>query len=128
MYAGYEVPIFYDPMLAKLIVWGEDRKACIARLKRALAEFSVTGIKTNTVLHKNIIDHPKFLDGSYTTQFVDKELTTSDQKTFFKYVNDEVFLVAAALTAFSEAKEKKVENTSSMGRWRQVIRQEVLKR
>jgi len=128
MYAGYEVPIYYDPMLAKLIVWGEDRKACIARLKRALAEFSVTGIKTNTVLHKNIIDHPKFLDGSYTTQFVDKELTTSDQKTFFKYVNDEVFLVAAALTAFREAKGKKVENTSSMGRWRQVIRQEVLKR
>jgi len=128
MYAGYEVPIHYDPMLAKLIVWGEDRKACIARLKRALAEFSVTGIKTNTVLHKNIIDHPKFLDGSYTTQFVDKELITSDQKTFFNYVNDEVFLVAAALTAYREAKGKKVENTSSMGRWRQVIRQEVLKR
>lgn len=128
MYAGYEVPIYYDPMLAKLIVWGEDRKSCIERLKRALAEFSVTGIKTNTVLHKNIIDHPKFLDGSYTTQFVDKELITSDQKTFFKYVNDEVFLVAAALTAFEENKNKKIENTSSMGRWRQTIRQEVLKR
>ncbi len=128
MYAGYEVPIYYDPMLAKLIVWGEDRSSCIARLKRALAEFAVTGIKTNTVLHKNIIDHPKFLDGSYTTQFIDKELITTDKKTFFKYVNDEVFLISAALTAYQENKEKKVENTSSMGRWRQTIRQEVLKR
>ncbi|MGH1467476.1 MAG: acetyl-CoA carboxylase biotin carboxylase subunit [Bdellovibrionales bacterium] len=128
MYAGYEVPIHYDPMLAKLIVWGEDRKSCIARLKRALAEFSVTGIKTNTVLHKNIIDHPKFLDGSYTTQFVDKELITTDKKTFFKYVNDEVFLIGAALSAYQENKNKNVENTSSMGRWRQTIRQEVLKR
>jgi acetyl-CoA carboxylase biotin carboxylase subunit len=128
MYAGYEVPIHYDPMLAKLIVWGEDRESCIARLKRALAEFAVTGIKTNVVLHKNIIDHPKFLDGSYTTQFVDKELVTTDKKTFFKYVNDEVFLIAASLTAYQENKNKSVENTSSMGRWRQVIRQEVLKR
>lgn len=128
MYAGYDVPIHYDPMLAKLIVWGEDRKSCIERVKRALAEFSVSGIKTNTVLHKNIIDHPKFLDGSYTTQFIDNELISTDKKTFFKYVNDEVFLIAAALSAFQENKNKKVENTSSMGRWRQVNRQEVLKR
>ncbi len=128
MYAGYEVPIYYDPMLAKLIVWGEDRNSCIARLKRALVEFAVTGIKTNTVLHKNIIDHPKFLNGSYTTQFIDKELITTDKKTFFKYVNDEIFLISAALTAYQENKEKKVENTSSMGRWRQIIRQEILKR
>ncbi len=128
MYAGYEVPIHYDPMLAKLIVWGEDRKSCVERVKRALAEFSVSGIKTNTVLHKNIIDHPKFLDGSYTTQFVDNELISTSKKTFFKYVNDEVFLIAAALTAFQENKDKNVENTSSMGRWRQVNRQEVLKR
>lgn len=128
MYEGYEVSIYYDPMLAKLIVWGENRKACIERLKRALAEFSVTGIKTNTVLHKNIIDHPKFLDGSYTTQFVDNELITSDRKTFFKYVNDEIFLISAAITAYEENKNKQVENSSTMGRWRQVIRQEVLKR
>ncbi len=128
MYQGYEVPIHYDPMIAKLIVWGKDREACIERLKRALSEFSVTGIKSNTILHKNIVDHPKFLDGSYTTQFVDKELVTSDQKTFFKYVNDEVFLIAAAISAYEENKKKQVGNISSMGKWRQVIRQEVLKR
>lgn len=128
MYAGYEVPIYYDPMLAKLIVWGPDRNTCVQRLKRALAEFSVTGIKTNTVLHKNIIDHPTFLDGSYTTQFVDKELTPSDQKTFFKYVDDEVFLISAALTAYQESKNRTIENLSTMSRWRQVTRQEVLKR
>jgi acetyl-CoA carboxylase biotin carboxylase subunit len=128
MYAGYEVPIYYDPMLAKLIVWGKDRDSCIQRLKRALAEFSVTGIKTNTVLHKNIIDHPTFLDGSYTTQFVDKELTPSDQKTFFKYVDDEVFLITAAIRAYQDHKKRQVENFSSMSKWRQVTRQEVLKR
>ena len=128
MYAGYEVPIYYDPMLAKLIVWGEDRECCIARLKRALAEFSVTGIKTNTILHKNIIDHPSFLDGSYTTQFVDKELTPSIQKTFFKYVDDEVFLITAAIKSYQDHKQRQVENLSSMSKWRQVTRQEILKR
>ncbi len=128
MYAGYEVTIYYDPMLAKLIVWGKDRTSCIERLKRALAEFSVTGIKTNTVLHKNIIDHPTFLDGSYTTQFVDKQLTPSNQKSFFTYVDDEVFLITAAIKAYQAHKSRQIDNLSTMSKWRQVTRQEVLKR
>ncbi len=106
IYAGYDVPIYYDPMLAKLIVWGPDRDSCIRRLKRSLAEFSLSGIKTNVVLHKNILEHEKFLDASYTTQFIDKELQTDVDKTFFKYVKDDVFLIAAAITAFQESQNR----------------------
>ncbi|MCB0414402.1 MAG: acetyl-CoA carboxylase biotin carboxylase subunit, partial [Bdellovibrionales bacterium] len=53
-YSGYEIPIHYDPMIAKLCVWGNDRQECIKRLNRALMEFMMTGVKTNIVLHRNI--------------------------------------------------------------------------
>ena len=65
-YPGYEVPIYYDPMISKLIAFGPTRDSAIRRLDRALTEFTLTGIKTNISLHKSILQHPKFLDGSRT--------------------------------------------------------------
>lgn len=118
IYSGADVSIYYDPMIAKLIVWGPTRDQCIERLKRALAEFAVAGIKTNVILHKNILDHPTFLDGSYTTQFVDKELIPSASKTFFKFVDDEVFLIAAAITAYKESKGRRVIDLKQGKKWR----------
>lgn len=118
IYSGAEITIYYDPMIAKLIVWGPTREQCIERLKRALAEFAVAGIKTNVILHKNILDHEKFLDGSYTTQFVDKELIPSASKTFFKFVDDEIFLIAAAITAYKESKGRRVIELKQGKKWR----------
>ena len=62
LYAGYEVPPFYDSLLAKLIVWGETREIALARSRRALAEFQVGGIKTNLPFHRGIIDNAAFLE------------------------------------------------------------------
>ncbi len=124
IYAGYEVSIYYDPMLAKLIVWGANRKECLNRLRRALSEFALTGIKTNVILHKNILDHPKFIDGSYDTQFVDKELITTDKKSFFKYVPDEVFLVSAAIASYQEQKSKSFEQKNGSPKWKAKARLE----
>ena len=56
-YQGYEIPIFYDPMIAKVIAWGHTREECISRLHRALGEYMITGIKTNINLHRNILKH-----------------------------------------------------------------------
>ncbi len=62
LYAGYEVPPFYDSLLAKLIVWGETRPMALARARRALAEFKVGGMKTNLPFHRGIIDNAAFLE------------------------------------------------------------------
>lgn len=123
IYSGCHVPIYYDSMIAKLIVWGPGRTDCISRLKRALAEFAVAGIKTNMILLKNILDHPKFLNGEYTTQFVDKELKTSNDKTFFKYVDDKIFLFAAAINAYKENQGRRVLDFKQGKKWKTSARQ-----
>ncbi len=72
VYPGYAIPPFYDSLLAKLVVWGETRKDAIARMKRALAEFIVEGVATTIPFHQQIIQHPEFHQGSYTTDFIRK--------------------------------------------------------
>ena len=72
LYPGYEVPPYYDSLLAKLIVWGETREIALARSRRALAEFQVTGIKTNLPFHRGIIDNAAFLDGAVSTNLLDR--------------------------------------------------------
>lgn len=70
VYEGYEVPIHYDPMLAKLIIWGEDRPQAIARSRRALAEFTLHGLVHNLPFHIWALAQPEFIDGSYTTSLI----------------------------------------------------------
>jgi acetyl-CoA carboxylase biotin carboxylase subunit len=73
VYEGFDIPIHYDPMLAKLIVWGEDREQAIARSKRVLGEFTLHGPGHNVPFHVWTLNQPAFLDGSYTTHFVEDE-------------------------------------------------------
>lgn len=120
-YPGYEVPIYYDPMIAKLITWGETRDEAIDRMQRALSEFVLTGIKTNIVLHKTILDHPKFRDGSYTTQFIEKNFEVIEPQ-LFKEVEDPVFLIAAAITAYNDRKSKDVRQLNLTSNWKRVGR------
>jgi len=70
VYSGYEIPPFYDSMIAKLIVWGRDRSEAISRLNRALFEYQIKGVKTNILLHKVILREPEFLQGNLTTHFI----------------------------------------------------------
>jgi acetyl-CoA carboxylase, biotin carboxylase subunit len=72
VYTGYEVPPFYDSLLAKLIVWGETRHAALARSRRALAEFRVEGIKTNLPFHRGIVDNAAFLGAEVSTNLLDR--------------------------------------------------------
>ncbi|MCL4558417.1 MAG: acetyl-CoA carboxylase biotin carboxylase subunit [Deltaproteobacteria bacterium] len=71
-YPGYEVPPYYDSLVAKLIVWAEDRDRSIRRMQRALDEFVIEGIKTNIPLHRKILASKDFLLGNITTRFIDK--------------------------------------------------------
>lgn len=126
-YPGYEVPIYYDPMIAKLITWGKNREDCIRRLQRALAEYMCTGIKTNIVLHKNILVHPTFLDGSYTTQFIDQQVAGKKQRELFMFVDEHVFLISAAITAFNDSKNKDVSEHNVASQWRRFGRQKQMR-
>jgi len=74
VYQGARVTVFYDPMVAKLVVWGRDRREAIERLRRALQEFVVKGIKTSIPFHQRVVEHPVFLAGRYDTGFIDQHL------------------------------------------------------
>lgn len=126
-YPGYEIPIYYDPMIAKLIVWGHTREECIHRLKRALAETMLTGVKSNLVLHKNILEHPVFLDGSYTTQFIEQEIKGKKQRQLFMFVDEHVFLISAAISAYKDSKLRDVSNFNLASRWKDVGRKTSLR-
>lgn len=117
-YPGYEVPIYYDPMIAKLIVWGATREECIQRLQRALAEYMLTGIKSNIVLHKNILVHPAFLEGDYTTQFIDQQIAGKKHRELFMFVDDEIFLISAAIEAYNNAKSRDVGDYNLASKWK----------
>lgn len=67
---GMEVPVYYDPMIAKLSVWGNDRNEAIQRMKRAIKEYKISGIKHTLHFGNFVFDHPSFQDGSYNTNFV----------------------------------------------------------
>jgi acetyl-CoA carboxylase biotin carboxylase subunit len=74
LYAGYKVPPYYDSMIAKLIVYGRTREGCIMRLKRALEEFVVEGMKTTVPLQQRIIREEAFLTGDYTIKWLESWL------------------------------------------------------
>jgi acetyl-CoA carboxylase biotin carboxylase subunit len=71
LYTGYRVPPYYDSLIAKLIVYGSTRERCIMRLRRALEEFLVEGMKTTIPLHQQIVRDDEFLRGDYTIQWLE---------------------------------------------------------
>ena len=73
-YSGITIPPYYDSMIAKLIVFGDSREACLARLERALGEFVVEGIKTTIPFYLNIIKEKEFLDGTYDIHWVEEHM------------------------------------------------------
>jgi pyruvate carboxylase subunit A len=75
VYGGYTIPPFYDSMIAKLVVWGRDRAEAIARMKRALYEYVLTGTTHNVAFHKAVLANPRFVAGKLDTHFIETETT-----------------------------------------------------
>jgi acetyl-CoA carboxylase biotin carboxylase subunit len=73
IYGGWTVPVFYDPIIAKVIVWGRNRQEAILRMDRALQEFTIKGIKTTIPFHRWLVNNPRFIQGDFDTTFVDQE-------------------------------------------------------
>jgi acetyl/propionyl-CoA carboxylase alpha subunit len=100
VYRGYTVPIYYDSLLAKLVVWGEDRERARRRLLRSLDEFVLEGVKQNIGFHRWLAAHPDFAAGKLSTRFLEEhfrpELMAPSRETA------EVAVLAAALHARDE--------------------------
>ncbi len=74
VYTGYDIPPFYDSLIGKLIVWGDDRNAALKRMERALNECAVTGIPTTIDFHLQLLNREEFLRGDVHTKFVEQEM------------------------------------------------------
>ncbi|MEM3616855.1 MAG: acetyl-CoA carboxylase biotin carboxylase subunit [Candidatus Bathyarchaeia archaeon] len=103
LYAGYTVSVFYDPLVAKLAVWGSSRLEAIRRMRNALDEFVIEGIKTTIPLHKRIMDDDDFLRGDIHINFVDERIEKLLPK---KALTEEEIAALAAVLANQTGKAK----------------------
>jgi acetyl-CoA carboxylase biotin carboxylase subunit len=72
IYEGFDVSLYYDPLISKLSVWGETRGEAILRMRRALDEYRIIGVKTNIPFHQQIVNHTEFIYGQFDTTFVEQ--------------------------------------------------------
>ncbi|HEU0029001.1 MAG TPA: acetyl-CoA carboxylase biotin carboxylase subunit [Kofleriaceae bacterium] len=96
-YEGAEIPVHYDPMISKLVVWGDDRGKAIGRMRRALDEYQVRGIETNLPFHRRCLRHAAFIEGDYDTGFIGRNAAELAPRA------DDAELDAAVIAAALEA-------------------------
>jgi acetyl-CoA carboxylase biotin carboxylase subunit len=128
VYEGWRVPIEYDPLLAKLIGFGSDRAQAIARLRRAIQEYFVGGIKTNLTLFRDILADPRFIAGDLNTSYLN-----GLQKTPPDISNVEPAAIAAALfvaleqrSSSSSGTQQEIQEAKNTTNWKSTARQEAL--
>lgn len=106
VYSGYEVPVYYDPLIAKLITWGRDREESIARMDRALSEYWITGIRNTVSFHRRTIQDPRFVQGAIDTNFIEE----TEEPPISEKLAELAAMAGAAFTL--SGKEKKGERIS----------------
>lgn len=115
VYEGFEVPIFYDPLIAKLVTWGMNRKEAIERMKRALLEYHIVGIKTTIPFFLRILHHPDFIKGNYNTHFIEK-LEKEEEKP--DVIVEDLSAIIAYLKMEEKAKNSLPQGTKLTNRWK----------
>ena len=119
VYAGWDVPVYYDSLLAKLIVWAEDREAALSRLARALNEYTIEGVQTSIGFFKEVVTDPDFRAGNFDTGFIDRFLGNAAGRAAAKEAlkSDVALSDMAALAAIlSSRTETQGESAVSKGR------------
>jgi acetyl-CoA carboxylase biotin carboxylase subunit len=121
VYAGYEIPMFYDPMIGKLIVWATTRQYAIERMRRALYEYKVTGLVTNIRYLRRIIDVPQFKEGNYDTSFIEVNQQRLRPRPGFKNDSEDMAIIASYidyLMNYEENTDNTQDTSSALNRWR----------
>jgi len=103
IFEGSEISIHYDPLISKLCTWGKDRAEAIGRMKRALLEFEVTGVKTTIPFHLQVMEDKHFLAGDFDTHFIDEIF---QKKSYVPNPDEEKAAIAAAIIDYIKRKEK----------------------
>jgi len=125
VYSGYTVPVFYDPMLSKLICHAATRTEAIARMKRALVEYRVEGIQTTIPFFSALMDHPDFVAGKLDTGFIDRNIADLTKERGGNGHVDAA-IAAAAILAFEESQQARLPDLTDSP-WRQAGRLEAMK-
>jgi acetyl-CoA carboxylase biotin carboxylase subunit len=124
------VPIFYDPMISKLVAWAEDRPRALARMRRALGEYVVAGIKTTIPFFTWLLRQPEFVEGRFHTTYLDEVLRDRNGRPFVEPDPDaeELAAIASAVHALL-APAASTDNGSSAGgsRWKAQAREDALR-
>jgi acetyl-CoA carboxylase biotin carboxylase subunit len=131
VYEGYTVPMEYDPLLSKLIAWGNSREEAIARLRRALDEYTITGIRTNVSLFRRILGEPEFLRGEIHTKWLDELLARPrPPATPLRPGTEQAAVIAAALWHMEQSSRPSNDKseTQTPSRWKMQGRHEQLDR
>jgi acetyl-CoA carboxylase biotin carboxylase subunit len=128
VYAGYTVPVFYDPMLSKLIAHGQSREEAIGRMRRALTEYRVEGIETTIPFFAYLMDNPDFAAANFDTGFIDRILPEIDFARRPASEHDvDAAIAAAAILAFEESQLVQLPEDAP-SRWRAAARDEAVRR
>jgi acetyl-CoA carboxylase, biotin carboxylase subunit len=128
VYPGFEITPFYDPMISKLIVWGETRAQAILRMRRALEEYRIVGVRTNIPFHQTLMDSHRFMGGQYDTRFVEERFAIAEER---DPAMMEIAAVLASLAAHQQTQraaqvvqrnERDTSNWKWVGRWERIHR------
>ncbi len=130
VYPGFEITPYYDPMIAKLIVWGETRGQAILRMRRALEEYRIVGVRTNIPFHQTLMDSHRFMGGQFDTRFVEQRFSLDDAMES-RAENAEIAAILATLVAHQQTErnanivrrnERDTSNWKWVGRWERMHR------
>lgn len=121
VYPGFEVSPFYDALISKLVTWGDTRAQAILRMRRALEEYLIVGVRTNIPFHQTLMDFPRFTAGQYDTRFVDDYFSPSEMETGLKAF-PEVAALMATLVAHQAKGGSKSFSQQRKSSWKWALR------
>jgi acetyl-CoA carboxylase, biotin carboxylase subunit len=128
--AGFEIPVFYDSLIAKLVVWGESRESAIARLRRALREYRVVGVSTTLPFFRWLVEQPAFAEAAFSTTYLDEVLAARHGQPFREpsSQDEQDAAVAAAIAAwFGGHRATTGPAAEDRGTWRRAARLDSLR-
>ncbi len=127
VYSGYTIPPFYDSMISKVICWGETRGEALLRMRRALDEYRIVGVKTTIPFHQNLLYSTRFMAGRFNTRFVDEDFHPEQKE----LPNPQLAAALATLVAHRQGREaaqivqrgeRDTSNWKWVGRWERMRR------
>jgi len=130
VYPGFTISPYYDSLISKLIVWGETRAEAILRMRRALEEYKIVGVRTNIPFHQNLMDSHRFMGGQFDTRFVEERFSMGTAEDG-RETRPEIAAIMATLVAHRQTQlsaqiiqrnERDTSNWKWISRWERMQR------